>query len=249
MYYISRVFCKPFINGKKPIGIADERLVGVVDTNDNVEEIVTCDQLRWLLDSGVQIQGASRGKTIGVSYPIGDGWFISLRQCFGSFDTKLQALYGINVRMYKDIITYMDITDCSVESIPLYVFSKSKGDFALVSWQSNGGSIVPTFILSDAYDENCTFYSLEALGLICSYDIRNVRRADLLNKIYYDCLYCFLNQKMMVRAENFSTRSSIVSEISLWLKDWPARLAYVVNVYFLSMVSYAHPLRKIDVFR
>ena len=219
MYYISRMKRRN-----------NRNVWGIVDTEDNVEEFYDQYQLIGIIESGIKIVGVSTEKWSN-EYPmyLGQGYHASMCQEYGEFDQKVQILYGIDCRLYTDIITYLDLANCTVDKVPISKIGRGIACNGILNWNDKK----PTLVLSNEFGVAGDFYNLDFFDV--KYDITQVKKSILLNKIYWDC-FCVL-----AYSSGYSevTESQVIKEICPYLIDDMSRIKFAVYKYISDINVYS----------
>lgn len=196
MLYISRYLYPIRVGGligyKGMWSDAGEIRYGVVDTDDNVEQIVTSSQLWECHNKGIDIQGVylERGRFI-HAVPYQDSRYMT------KFQTKLLVMNHVDIRVYKKAITSITWDSSKISSpvsIRLSNFGSRLADYALYNAVHSGKHDV-TFILDNRIKfSKWSFLThehiaggLEGAGVLFDVcDVGNPKRADIVYKAVKD---------------------------------------------------------------
>lgn len=205
--------------------------IGIVDSEDNVEEFYSPDDIDRVLSMGVRIEGISDLFEKGIYLPydnIRAELYVSPYQVYGELDIKAQTLRGVNLLRYKDVVTRLGILTKGV-----YRLSEFGTSMACGACYESGAS---TLVLDDGIREWSygTFEYLWTCNMIV--DVTRLTNMDLVADVYFDAIDYF---RLVFRIDRLGTKESIDTFIDFFvhdalektLQDNLKRFNYFVDLY------------------
>lgn len=158
---------------------------GIVDTDDDVEEIVSRDELRTaVMTYGLSIEGMSvspgkHGPFVQFAQPYQDSRYVT------TLMTKTRLVYGVEVRVWRDEVTYVlfntDITPAGT-AIRLSDYGSRFCGYSVVKWTIHRPDNDATIILDDNIKIIDKSPKMSEWGV--RYDVR-----ELSNSSVVECMY------------------------------------------------------------